>query len=261
MKAMIFAAGLGTRLKPLTDTMPKALVPVDGVPLLKRVASRILEAGIKSLVVNTHHFAEQIEDFVRRDPQLSPVTRLSPEPELLLETGGGILQARSLLTGEGSFLAHNVDILSNLDLRQFIASCRPEALATLVVSERKTSRYLLFDDRLRLVGWTDIRTGEVRSPFPGLDPSQCRPLAFAGIHLLSDRVFSVMEREGLQGRFSIIDFYLRAAAREPIFGYIPEDFRMMDVGKVETLDQASGFARLMGAHARFCDSDEKCIPL
>ena len=259
MKAMIFAAGLGTRLKPLTDTMPKALVPVDGVPLLKRVASRLLESGFDSLVVNIHHFAGQIETYVHSDPQLCEVTRLSPEPGQLLETGGGILQARPLLSGDGPFLAHNVDILSNLDLRLFCSSCRPEALATLVVSERKTSRYLLFDDQLRLVGWTDIRTGEVRSPFPDLDPGKCRPLAFAGIHRISERIFSVMEAEGFQGRFSIIDFYLQVAAREPIYGYVPEDFRMMDVGKVETLDQASSFARELDAGAQFCDSGEKCV--
>ena len=237
MKAMIFAAGLGTRLKPFTEAHPKALFPVAGVPLLKRVASRLFEGGIESLVINTHHFAGQIEEYVSRDPLLSTRCTLSPEPGLLLETGGGILNARQYLEGSGPFLAHNVDVLSNLDLRRFIADHRPDALATLVVSERKTT------------GWTDLRTGEVRSPFPGLDPARNRMLAFAGIHLLSDRVFSAMEACGFSGRFSIIDFYLQAAARYPIYGFVPEGFRMMDVGKVETLGQAEAFARALDAHS------------
>ena len=247
MKAMIFAAGLGTRLKPFTEAHPKALFPVAGVPLLKRVASRLFEGGIESLVINTHHFAGQIEEYVSRDPLLSTRCALSPEPGLLLETGGGILNARQYLEGSGPFLAHNVDVLSNLDLHRFIADHRPDTLATLVVSERKTSRYLLFDEEMRLTGWTDLRTGEVRSPFPGLDPARNRMLAFAGIHLLSDRVFSAMEACGFSGRFSIIDFYLQAAARYPIYGFVPEGFRMMDVGKVETLGQAEAFARALDA--------------
>lgn len=241
MKAMIFAAGLGTRLKPLTDTMPKALVPVDGVPLLKIVATRLLEAGIGSLVINTHHFAEQIARYVSQEKGFGAEVHLSPEPGQLLETGGGILHARPFLEG-APFLAHNVDILSNLDIPAFLAQARPDALATLVVSERETSRYLLFDPDLRLVGWTDLRTGEVRSPYPDLDPARCRKLAFAGIHLLGERIFEVMDGYGFQGRFSIIDFYLRAAAEHPIYGYVPEGFRMLDVGKLDSLEQAHDFA-------------------
>ena len=261
MKAMIFAAGLGTRLRPLTDTMPKALVPVAGVPLLKRVAARILDAGIRELVVNTHHFADQIAAYIASDPDLRACTELSPEPEQLLETGGGLLHARPFLEGCGSVLIHNVDILSNLDLRRLAAEARPDALATLIVSERTTSRYLLFDDDLRLVGWTDVRSGEVRSPFPGLNPQDCRRLAFAGIHLTSDRIFSVMDAYGYKGRFPILDFYLHAAAEHPIYGYVPEDFRMMDVGKAASLEQAAAFVRELGEAPGFCDSGEKCVPL
>ena len=258
---MIFAAGLGTRLKPLTDTMPKALVPVDGVPLLKRVALRLKEAGMEELVVNTHHFAEQIARYVEEERGFGMPVHLSPEPDQLLETGGGILHARRYLDGCGPFLAHNVDILSNLDLRQLTALSRPDALATLVVSERKTSRYLLFDEGLRLVGWTDLRSGEIRSPFPSLDPGRCRKLAFAGIHLISDAVFSVMESLGFQGRFSIIDFYLRAAADHPIYGYVQEGFRMLDVGKADSLTRAADFVRELDQEGAFCDSGEKCIHL
>ena len=261
MKAMIFAAGLGTRLRPLTDTMPKALVPVDGVPLLKRVAMRLIEAGAGELVINTHHFAGQIADYVAAECGFGVPVHLSPEPEQLLETGGGILHARSFLEGDGPFLVHNVDILSNLDLRLFADRARPDALATLVVSERETSRYFLFDEGMRLVGWTDLRTGEVRSPFPDLDPGRCRKLAFAGIHCTSDRVFQVMDSYGLEGRFSIIDFYLRAAAEHPIYGYVPDDFRMLDVGKLDSLEIAAALVRELTVGEGLCDSGEKSIHL
>lgn len=261
MKAMIFAAGLGTRLRPLTDTMPKALVPVEGIPLLKRVATRLIEAGVGELVINTHHFAGQIADYVDIEHGFGVTVHLSPEPEQLLETGGGILHARAFLEGGGPFLVHNVDILSNLDLRQFADSARPDALATLVVSERKTSRYFLFDERMRLVGWTDLRTGEIRSPFPDLDPGRCRKLAFAGIHRISDRVFRVMDAYGLTGRFSIIDFYLRAAAEHPIYGFVPDGFRMLDVGKLDSLEEAAALVRELGDGPGLCDSREKSIHL
>ena len=240
---MIFAAGLGTRLKPLTDTMPKALVPVGGVPLLKHVADRILAAGIPEIVVNTHHFAEQIERYVAGEPAFAGRVRLSPEPDRLLETGGGLLHARPFLEGSGRILVHNVDILSNLDIPLLAQSAPEDALATLVVSDRPTSRYLLFDGGMRLTGWTDVRSGEVRSPFPGLDPSRCRRLAFSGIHLVSDRIFDAMDACGFGGRFSIIDFYLRAAADHPVYGYVPEGFRMLDVGKTDSLEQAERFLR------------------
>jgi len=261
MKAMIFAAGLGTRLKPLTDTMPKALVPVDGIPLLKRVAMRLLASGVDSLVINTHHFAEQIERYVAAEQGFGTRVSLSREDGTLLETGGGVLHARPYLEGDAPFLAHNVDILSNLDLPRFLSQAPGDALATLVVSERPTSRYLLFDGQMRLVGWTDLRTGEVRSPIPGLDVSRCQRFAFAGIHLMSGSIFSVMDALGFQGRFPIIPFYLAAAAQYPIYGYVPEGFRMLDVGKLSSLEEAAVFARELERAPASCVSAEKCIPL
>ena len=243
MEALIFAAGLGTRLKPLTDTMLKALVPVSGEPLLARVMHKLVAAGYDDIVINVHHFADMIRDYVAAQDNFGVKVSFSDETDLLRETGGGIRHAAPLLAGDEPFLVHNVDILSNLDIPRFFAETREEALSTLVVSERKTSRYLLFDEGMRLVGWTDVRTGEVRSPFPGLDPGRCRALAFAGIHCLSDRVFRVMDDEGFEGRFSIIDFYLAVAARYPIYGYVPEGFRMLDVGKAASLEAAEGFVR------------------
>lgn len=262
MKAMIFAAGLGTRLKPLTDTMPKALVPVCGKPLLAHVMEKLQAAGYDDITVNVHHFADQIIDYLsdcwsKNAPNSqrnndcwsknAPNSHISDERDLLRETGGGIAHARQFLDGSEPFLVHNVDILSNLDLKAFAASHRNGVLATLVVSERATSRYLLFDGDMRLVGWTNVKTGEVKSPCKDLDPDKCRKLAFSGIHMMSPEVFPLMADPATFGietvpeRFSIIDFYLAVAGTHPIYGYIPKDFRMMDVGKLDSLREAEEF--------------------
>ena len=248
MRTLIFAAGLGTRLKPLTDTLPKALVPVAGRPLIEHVTKKLEESGVEEAVVNVHHFADKIEGWIG-DYQGVMRFDVSDEREALLETGGGILHARRYLDGCGSFLIHNVDILSDLDIRWFASQVRPEALATLLVSDRKTSRYLLFDPQtMRLMGWTNISTGEVRTPYPDLDPSQCRMLAFSGIHILSDKVFSVMDEfvdaeclEKDAPRFPIMDFYLSVCADCEIYGVQAESLRLIDVGKLDTLDEAEDF--------------------
>lgn len=243
MKAMIFAAGLGTRLKPLTDTMPKALVPVCGQPLLERVIRRLQAAGFDDFVVNTHHFADQVKTFLRENENFGSGIMVSDEQPSPLETGGGILRARPLLQygGDGRFLVHNVDILSNLDIRSFIDAARPDALATLLVSERVTQRYFLFNDDMRLVGWTNVATGEVRTPFEGLDVASCHKYAFAGIHLVSEDIFDVMESLQMPERFSIVDFYLKAAAAHPIYGVAPAGLRILDVGKLSTLEECRSF--------------------
>ena len=246
MKAMIFAAGLGTRLKPITDTIPKALVPVCGEPLLKHVIIRLKESGIDDVVVNVHHFADKVIDYLEQN-DFGVRIAVSDESDRLLETGGGILHARDLLVrgepSDGRFLVHNVDILSDLDIRAFMDAWRPGALASLLVSSRKTQRYLLFDDDMRLVGWTNIATGEVRSPYPGLDPSGCTMLAFSGIHQVSDSVFDVMESEGMGERFPIMDFYLKVCDRYPIYGIKPASLELIDVGKLDTLAVAEDFIR------------------
>ena len=253
MKAMIFAAGLGTRLKPITDTVPKALVPVCGVPLLKHVVSRLEDAGFDDFVVNVHHFAPMIVSYIDSENGFGVRIAVSDESGCLLETGGGILHARDLLLdgepADGRFLVHNVDILSDLDIGWFLDSWRPGALAALLVSERRTQRYLLFDDDMRLVGWTNLATGEVRSPYPGLDPSGCTMLAFSGIHQISKSVFGVMESEGMGERFPIMDFYLRVCDRYPIYGIKPASFELIDVGKLETLAVAEDFIRRSVQHS------------
>ena len=260
MKAMIFAAGLGTRLKPITDAMPKALVPVCGQPLLYHVITKLVAAGYDDLVVNVHHFPDQIIHYLHSHDFGARIA-VSDERDFLRETGGGIRYAKELLVDfstppaaplemtEGDsfaslgmtnepFLVHNVDIVSNLDLGWLREQHREGALVTLVASERKTQRYFLFDEDYRLKGWTNIATGEVRSPFPDIDPDRCRKLAFAGIHLMSPAIFDAFDRYGFGDRFSIVDFYLRACADYPIYAAVPPDFQLVDVGKFDALPEA-----------------------
>ena len=263
MQAMIFAAGLGTRLKPLTDTMPKALVSVGGEPLLRRVIHNLSVAGVDRIVVNVHHFAQQIIDYLKENDNFGLDIRISDESAGLLETGGGIKHAAPLFAPDAPILIHNVDILSNVDLRHFyqraggllkadglanVTADVPEASvgavadvpdALLLVSQRKTQRYLLFDDTMRLVGWTNIATGEVKSPYPDLDPKACRMYAFAGIHALSPRMIPLMNQ--FPDRFSIIDFYLQTCATHRIEGFAKDDLQLMDIGKLDTLAQAEEF--------------------
>ena len=229
---MIFAAGMGTRLKPLTDTMPKALVPVAGQPLLQHVLNKLHGAGIDNIVVNVHHFADQITDYLK-----GTEVKISDETSMLLETGGGLKKAQSLFGNDEPILVHNVDILSNLDLKALISE--PLHDATLVVSARKTKRYLLFDDDMRLVGWTNIETGEVKSPYADIDISKCRMLAFAGIHVIDQKLFVPMR--DWHERFSIIDFYLSVCRDYDIRGYVQPGLRLMDVGKIDTLSDSEEF--------------------
>ena len=243
MKAMIFAAGEGTRLRPLTQTMPKALVPVAGKPLLGHVIGKLREAGYTQLVVNVHHFPGQIREYLA-SKDWGVEIQVSDESEALLETGGAILHARKLLLpSDGPFLVHNVDILSNLDLQWVRENTAPEALATLIVSPRETRRQLLFGADMRLLGWTDTATGEVRSPFPGLDPAKCRRYAFTGIHNIAPRIFPHFEQWGFAGRFPIMDFYLKRCAGGRIFGLLAEDLKILDAGKPESLAQAESFCK------------------
>ncbi|MBQ6226031.1 MAG: phosphotransferase [Bacteroidaceae bacterium] len=237
-RAMIFAAGLGTRLKPLTDTMPKALVPVGGKPLLEYQLEKLKAAGFTDVVINVHHFADMIEEWCQQNPMRLRIL-FSDEREKLLETGGGIKHAAPLLRdAQDGFLIHNVDILSNVDLAAFKEAGKGRA-ATLLVSERETQRYLLFDDDMRLVGWTNVATGEVRSPYENLNPQHYHKYAFAGIHYMNPSLFRYFDE--FPDKFGIIDFYLQVCKLEPIYGYIQPDLRLMDVGKLDTLAEAEAF--------------------
>jgi len=257
MKALIFAAGLGKRLKPLTDTLPKALIPVGGEPLLYHVIMKLKSAGVTDIVINVHHFPDKIINYLKINDNFGLNVSISDERDFLRETGGGIRYAKPLL--RGGFMVHNVDIISNLDIRKFDSEMVPGAMAMLLASERVTQRYFLFDDSMRLVGWTNVATGQVKSPYRGIDINACHKLAFGGIHLISDSIFDIFDQvdadpafyplydkdgikidgttEPLGENFSITDFYLRVAARHPIYANAPKKLRLIDVGKVYTLAQ------------------------
>ena len=237
MVGMIFAAGLGTRLKPLTDTMPKALVPLADKPLLQWQVEKLHDAGITDIIVNVHHFPDQIIDTVRANQGWGCNITISDERDMLLDTGGGLKKAVMddglRVTGE-PILACNVDILSNIDLDAFLNSYDPSTLGSLVVSDRQTQRYLCFDAQNTLCGWTNIKTGELK----GKDG---RHLAFSGMQILSPEALTLL-RQMPRDKFSLIDFYLHVMDKLPLQAYIPSDYQMMDVGKIDQIEEAERFA-------------------
>ena len=235
-QAMIFAAGLGTRLRPLTDTMPKALVRVGGEPLLHRVIMNLKSAGFERIVVNVHHFAEQIIDYLKTNDNFGLDIRISDESDALLDTGGGIRKAAPLFDPSSPILIHNVDILHNVDLATFYESAISHD-ATLMVSKRQTSRYLIFNDDMRLRAWINIKTGEVKpQPFQSTEGLRA---AFSGLHVFSPRLFPLMAE--WPDKFGIIDFYLDACHKADIRGIINTDLRLLDVGKLDSLSEAEQF--------------------
>ena len=238
MRAMIFAAGLGTRLKPLTDTMPKALVPLAGKPLLQWQVEILRDAGITDIIVNVHHFPDQIIEAIRSQNGWGSRISISDERDSLLDTGGGLRKVitnnQSPITIQEPILACNVDILSNIDIRSLVARFEQTGVSQLVVSERPTQRYLCFDEEGRMRGWTNIATGEVK----GRDG---RHLAFNGLQILNAEVWRLLD-EMPEQKFSLISFYLEMMNRVPLQAYIPQDYRMMDVGKIDQLAEAEAFA-------------------
>ena len=242
---MILAAGLGTRLKPLTDTMPKALVPVGGVPLIDLTIRRLIGFGYEHFVVNVHHFAQQIIDHVSVQ-DYGRMVQFSDETAQLLETGGGLKAAASLFDDDEPILIHNVDILDNVDYDWFSRQHQENEGVVLLVSRRQTKRYLLFDNAMRLMGWKNIETGEVRSPYEyirrtGLSQhgEELNMFAFSGIHSFSPQLFPLMAR--FPDKFSIIDFYLSICHRTNISGLIKDDLHVLDVGKLDSLKAAEEF--------------------
>ena len=242
MKVMLFAAGMGTRLKPLTDHMPKALVPVDGHPLLDITLRRLVEAGATEVVVNVHHFSEQIISYVRTHDWGIPVS-ISVETPALLDTGGGLRFALSLFSPTPDpILIHNVDILSDADLAAFYRRSLQRGDVSLMVSPRTTQRYLLFHPEThRLMGWTNIATGQVRTPYADLRVEQMDRYAFSGIHCITPRTVHLMDP--LPDKFPIMDFYLTRCRDIDIRADIQPTLRLLDVGKQDTLRQAEAFYR------------------
>jgi NDP-sugar pyrophosphorylase family protein len=234
---MILAAGLGTRLKPLTDAMPKALIPVQGKPMLERLMLKLKDAGFDETVINVHHHAEQIIDFLNANNNFGLTVHISDESRYLLETGGAIKQAAQYLEGKEPFLVHNVDILSDVDLNAFYHCHKRSSLATLLVSKRTTSRHLLFDKANKLCGWHNHETGEVKSYFPDFDFNQYKEYAFGGIHVMSPEIFECMEE--WTGKFSIINFYLAVCAKNNIIANPAKGVTLIDIGKPGSLESAN----------------------
>ena len=267
---MIFAAGLGTRLKPFTESHPKALLPLAGKTLLQWQIERLKTAGITDIVVNIHHFGQQIIDYLAANNGFGCTVQISDERDALLETGGGLLKAAALLGNNEPVLVCNVDILSNIAVRDLIAAheasrgtCtdrtdqtereRNRLLASVVVSDRETQRYLLFSNNGELRGWTNIKTGEVK-PFAanGQQPTanSLRKLAFSGMQIVEPAFFRELRYTQAEkgDKFSLIDAYLSIVTRQAgvIRAYVPKQYKMMDVGKIDQLEEAERFAATLG---------------
>lgn len=243
MKAMIFAAGLGSRLKPLTDTMPKALVPVAGRPMLEYVILKLKASGFTEIVINIHHFGNQILDFLKANQNFGLIIHISDERDFLLDTGGGIKKARPFFeNSDEPFLIHNVDILSDIHLKElYDYHIQKGSVATLLASRRKTSRYLLFDEEKRLCGWINKDTKQVKPNGLHYEESLYQEYAFSGIHVLSPSIFRLMDAPCWEGKFSIMDFYLATCRQADFTGYLTDNLQLIDIGKPETLAYAEDF--------------------
>ncbi len=239
MKAMVLAAGLGTRLRPLTNDRPKALVKVGGRTLLEITLKRLRDFGIHEVIINVHHYADMVIDRVKSAGNFGMNIEFSRE-DVLLDTGGGLKKAAWFLSGDSSgkkedpFILHNVDVISTIDLQRMIeVHKKSEALATLAVHERKTSRYLLFNDQLQLCGRRFVKEEKTEIARPA---EKMTELAFAGIHVISPRIFPLLTEDGV---FSIIPAYLRLAAQgEKIQAFRADEYYWRDLGKPENIRQA-----------------------
>ena len=240
---LIFAAGLGTRLKPLTDTMPKALVPLAGKTLLQWQVEKLRDAGITDIIVNVHHFPDMIIDTIRANQGWNCNIAVSDEREMLLDTGGGLKKIKNekLKIINEPILACNVDILSNIDLRALISAYERTGVSQVVVSKRETQRYLCFDEKDRLCGWTNIKTGEVRPNNGTWKIEDAQLLAFSGMQILSPDVLAMLDTMK-EDKFSLIDFYLSICGKAELKAFVPNDYRMMDVGKIDQIEEAEIFA-------------------
>jgi NDP-sugar pyrophosphorylase family protein len=239
MKAMVLAAGLGTRLRPLTNDRPKALVEVGGRALLEITLTRLREFGVRDVIINVHHYAEMVIERLKAVGNLGMHVEFSRE-DVLLDTGGGLKKAAWFLGGnsgaqdEDSFILHNVDVISNIDLQRMVEVHKQnKALATLAVQERKSSRYLLFDEQDKLCGRRLVKEEKTEVVRPS---QQMAELAFSGIHVISPRIFSLLTEEGI---FSIVPAYLRLVAQgEEIVAFRADEYYWRDLGKPENIRQA-----------------------
>jgi len=235
MKAMIFAAGLGTRLKPFTDNHPKALAVVNGKPLLQRNIEYLKSFGINEIVINVHHFADQIIEFLEDNNYFGIEITISDETDQVLETGGGLVKAKANF--EEDFLVMNVDILTDLNLAKFIkAHQENKALVTLAVSDRNSSRKLFFNEQNELKGWRNLKTEEEIKAVDSLD--NCKDLAFSGIHVISPTLFDKITEKG---KFSIMKVYMDLIKTESIIGFDHSGGILIDVGRPESVLEAEQY--------------------
>jgi len=234
MKAMILAAGLGTRMKPLTDTKPKALIEIEGKTLLEIVITNLVKSGFNEIIVNVHHFADQITDFLKQKNNFDRRIEISDESDELLDTGGGLKKASWFFDDGKPFLVHNVDVLTDMDYSEMMKYHKENnALVTLAVRKRETSRYLLFDNSMQLCGWTNVKTGEVKISVAGKNTGR---YAFSGIHIIDPKFFKLI---GNKDRFYIINEYLKLAKNQRITGFDHSDSLWFDVGNPESLKMIS----------------------
>lgn len=248
MRAMIFAAGLGTRLKPLTNHMPKALVPVAGKPMLEHVICKLKDYGFNEIVINIHHFGEQIIDFLKTNNDFGLTIHISDERDYLLDTGGGIKKASTFFQGDEPFLIHNVDILSDVNLKElYDFHLQSGNDATLLASKRKTVRYLLFDSTNRLSGWINKDTKQTKPEGFIYDETLYQEYAFSGIHVVSPSLYRYMDNKWT-GKFSIMDFYLKTCQTAQIGGNLKEEIKLIDIGKPETLKKADEFLKCISSN-------------
>jgi N-acetyl-alpha-D-muramate 1-phosphate uridylyltransferase len=238
MKAMILAAGFGTRLKPFTDHHPKALLPVNGKTLLQRNIEYLQQYDVFDVIVNVHHFADQIMNIIQTSGGWGSRVSISDETGEILETGGGLKKAAGFFTGEEPFVLMNADILTKLDLGEMIQQHRlRKPLATLAITNRKSSRYFLFDENNVLCGWQHAGTGEIKL-VRAAEPLQ--PFAFSGIHIIHPAIFPLIKREG---KFSMVDVYLDLCGQHEIHGFNHSDALVMDVGKPGAAEEAEKYFR------------------
>jgi len=235
MKAMIFAAGIGSRLQPLTNQIPKALVEVGGKTMLEHSIRHLVCCGFTDIIINLHHFPDKIKQTLKQNNNFGAQISFSEEYEELLDTGGGLKKAGWFFAG-GNFLAYNVDILTNMNLNAFIQHHEEKcALATLFVRERQSSRYLLFDDKNRLAGWENIKTGE---KIITRNTDKYKRLAFSGVHAINPAIFDDLPDKEV---FSVIEAYLHLSQQHDIIGYEDNQSYWFDIGNMEKLENARGF--------------------
>jgi len=228
--AMIFSAGLGTRFKPWTDLHPKALALVNGKSLLQRNIEYLQQYDIKNVVVNVHHFADQIIDAVNENNGWGCNIIISDEREEVLETGGGLLKAKSLLQNDQPFITLNADFLTDLNLDKLLAYHREKkGIISFGITNRKSSRNFLFDEKSRLCGWTNNITGEERI---SIDKQGLKPMAYSCVVVFEPSIFELIPQ---RGKFSLVDTYLSLAAQYPIYGYDHTGDKLVDVGKPESV--------------------------